>query len=158
MHTNRPENASPADVRFLEDFQVGDCAESPPYTVTGQEVIQFAQAWDPQPFHVDEAFAAQTMFGGLIACSAHIFAVFCKLSNQIEPRSAALAGLGFDEVRIPKPVRAGDTLRLFSRCLTVRRSASKPDRGIVASQVELKNQNGEVVFSTIAKALVQARS
>ena len=158
MHENRSGSDGQAALRFFEDFRVGEGSDSPPYIVSALEIREFAQVWDPQPFHVDEAFAAQTMFGGLIACSAHIFALFCKLSNQIEPRSAALAGLGFDAVRIPRPLRAGDTVQLFSRCLEARRSATKPDRGIVTSQVELRNQHGEVVFSTIAKFLVAART
>ena len=145
-------------LRYFEDFAIGDLCESPSYVVSKQEVMQFAGEWDPQPFHIDEEFARQTMFGGVIACSAHIFAIFCKLSNQIEPRSAALAGLGFDEVRIPRPLRAGDTVRLTGRCIEARRSNTKPGCGIVASQVELTNQNGEIVFSTISRFMIQTRS
>jgi acyl dehydratase len=143
---------------FLEDFAVGRSFSSPPYHVSKEEVVSFARVWDPQLFHVDEDAAAASIYGGIIACSAHIFSIFTRLSSQAEPRSAALGALGFDEMRIPRPLRAGDTVRLTTECIEMRRSRSKPDRGIISSRVRLENQRGEVVFSAITTFMIRART
>ena len=143
---------------FLEDFAVGRGFSSPPYHVSKEEVVSFARVWDPQPFHVDEGAAAASLYGGIIACSAHIFSIFTRLSSHAEPRSAALGALGFDEMRIPSPLRAGDTVRLTTECIEMRRSRSKPDRGIISSRVRLENQRGEVVFSAITTFMIRART
>lgn len=143
---------------FLEDFSVGMTFDvPPPYRVTREEIVSFARDWDPQPFHIDDAAAAESIYGEVIACSAHIFAIFTRLSSWIEPRSAAIGALGFEDIRIPHPVRAGDCLRLFCQCIVARRSKSNPARGIISSRVHMKNQREEVVFSGISTFLIQAR-
>ncbi len=143
--------------RFLEDFEVGHASRSPAYYVSRDEVIAFATAWDPQPFHIDDAAASASVFGVLTACSAHVFALFTKLANTLPHKTAALAGLGFDELRLPRPVRAGDTIHLTTRVIAIRRSRSKPDRGVVQSHGTLVNQDGDVVFSANSTFLVRAR-
>ena len=145
------------EMLFLEDYQVGKVSRTGEMHVSADEIVQFACQWDPQPFHVDVEAARQSMHGGLIACSAHVFAVFTKLANTIEPQSAALAALGFDELRMVKPLRAGDRVSLSSECVEVRRSRSKPDRGIVRSMIKLTNHTGETVFTVISSFLVRAR-
>jgi acyl dehydratase len=142
---------------FLEDYEVGRAFRSADYLVSRQEIIEFATAWDPQPFHIDDAAARQSMFGGVIACSAHIFAIFCKLSSTLDPPTAALGGLGFDELRMHRPLRPDDTVHLVGTCQSVRRSQSRPDRGIVRSGVELLNARGEILFSCTSTFLVQSR-
>jgi acyl dehydratase len=143
---------------FLEDFEVGHASRSDAYYVSRDEVIAFATAWDPQPFHLDDAAASASIFGVMTACSAHVFALFTKLANTLPHKTAALAGLGFDELRLPRPVRAGDTVQLATRVLEVRRSRSKPDRGVVQSEGTLVNQDGDVVFSAKSTFLVRART
>ncbi len=143
---------------FLEDYEAGQQLQIGGYHVPKEEVIAFATHWDPQPFHIDEEAAEATFYGGLTACSAHIFAIFCRLSNRLEKRAAALAALGFDEFRIPNPLRVGDTVRLLSECTAVRRSKTKPDRGIINFSVRLLNQNDEVVFSIKSTVMVRSRA
>ena len=101
---------------YFEDFEVGQKHPSHCYTVSKEEIIQFAKRWDPQPFHVDEAAAKASLFGGLTACSAHVFSIFCHMSQNWESGRVqqALASFGFDEMRMHKPVYAGDTLRHVS--------------------------------------------
>ena len=76
----------------------------------------------------------------------------------MEPKAAALAGLGFDELRVLQPVRPGDRLRMWSQVLKVRRSTSKPDRGTVHSTVHLLNQDDAVVFTLTSTFMVASRT
>jgi len=144
---------------YFEDFRVGDSHDTVSYTVGKDEIIAYASKWDPQPWHVDEDAAAASMFGGLTACSAHIFAIFCLVSPQWRNGAVQqpLASLGFDELRMLKPVYAGDTLTCISTVEVARASSSKADRGIVASRCVLHNQHGEPVFSLLASFLIARR-
>lgn len=143
---------------YLEDFIVGNTQKSPSYTIPKHESIEFAKHWDPQPFHIDEAAAEQT-HGKLTACSAYIFSVFCKVSNGLNENANvhAIAGLGFDELRILQPLFVEDTVHVKSEVRENRRSKSKPDRGIVTSLNKMYNQDGELVFSIISTAMILAR-
>ena len=112
---------------FFDDHIVGAEHAAGSYTVTAQEIIEFALKWDPQPWHTDEAVARASHFGGLTACSAHIFSIFCITSQRWQSGvvQQAIAGLGFDEMRMHSPVYAGDTLRCISIIDTARVSRSK---------------------------------
>ncbi len=146
------------EILFLEDLEVGLRMQAGDYRVSKEEVVSFASIWDPQPFHIDEEAARASVYGGLTACSAHIFAVFSKVSNMLPRRAAAIGALGFDELRIPQPLRAGDTVRVVSECIEVRRSARKPDRGIVTFHAQLLNQSDTVVFSAKSTVMVKSRA
>ena len=129
------------------------------YEAGSKEIIEFASTWDPQPFHIDEEAAKASVFGGLTACSAHIFSIFCITSQRWQSGvvQQAVAGLGFDEMRMHKPVFAGDTLNCISRVDSLRASRSRPDCGIVSFLTRLENQQGEIVFS-IKAASLQSRA
>ena len=141
---------------YFDDLVVGAKHPAASYTVTAQAIIEFAQAWDPQPWHIDEVFASASIFGGLTACSAHIFSIFCITSQRWQSGvvQQVIAGLGFDEMRMHRPVYAGDTLRSLSIVEAARLSKSKPDRGIVTYNTQLLNQNDELVFSIKASKLM----
>ncbi|WP_156434768.1 MaoC/PaaZ C-terminal domain-containing protein [Bradyrhizobium lablabi] len=85
---------------YFEDIEVGDSRNF----VSKAEIIQFAKQYDPRPFHVDEEAAARSVFAGLSASAAHTFAIFISLSNKYQPPFRALAGLGYDELRLPNNV------------------------------------------------------
>lgn len=144
---------------YLEDHIEGASIECGSYDVTAEEVIAFATQWDPQPWHVDEEAAKASFFGSLTACSAHIFAIYSIISPQWQNGAVqqAIASLGFDEMRMHKPVYAGDRLRCVTLVDTVRHSRSKPDRGIVVYATELRNQRDEVVFSIKCSTLMAKR-
>lgn len=144
---------------YFENYRVGDQYKANAYTVGKEEIIDFAKKWDPQPFHVDEDAAKASIFGGLTACSAHIFAIYCATSQrwEIDVEQQVLASLGFDEVRMHQPVFAGDSLYCLNKVEMVRESKSKPDRGIVATRCELINQRDEVVFSILSTYLMKRR-
>lgn len=128
------------------------------YQVTREEIIEFARRWDPRPFHLSDSAAAASVFGELVACTAHIFSILSWFGTHGSNRVAALAALGFDELRIHSPVRPGDILSCSSKWLDKRESKSKPDRGICRTQLMLSNQDGKVVFSIISTVLVAKRS
>jgi len=142
---------------YLEDYEVGLSYESNPYTVSKEEIIDFAKQWDPQPFHIDEEAAKESIYGGLIAATAHMLALSCKLSNQLERKPAAIAGLGLDELRIHRPLRAGDTIRFVAQCTSVRRSETKPNLGIVHVSSKFINQDKEIVFTVRGGMMIKAR-
>lgn len=141
---------------YFDDCVIGAEHAAAAHTLTAKEIIDFAKMWDPQPWHIDEAVAKASIFGGLTACSAHIFSIFCITSQRWQSGvvQQAIAGLGFDEMRMHKPVYAGDTLRCVSIVGAARASQSKPDRGIVTYHTQLLNQNNEVVFSIKASTLM----
>ncbi len=143
---------------YLEDLTIGEKLQSSSYVVPRQESIEFARHWDPQPFHIDEE-AARQVYGNLTACSAYIFATFCKLGNSLYEDGVvqAVAGLGFDEMRMHKPMFVDDTVYVVSEFTDIRRSNSKPDRGIVRAINRMYNQNDELIFSVYSTAMILAR-
>jgi acyl dehydratase len=145
-------------MRYLEDHYVGHVVTSGEAEVTKEEIVDFARRWDPQPFHVDEEAARASIYGGITACTAHIFAIVCRLDAGMETKLAGLAGLGFDEMRVHQPLHAGDVVYITSECMDVRRSKTKPDRGIVKIYTKLFNQRNELIFSLVATTLVASRS
>jgi acyl dehydratase len=143
---------------YLDDFNVGDEFASPGITITDAQIIEFALKFDPQPFHVDVTAATAGPFGGLIASGFHTAALSFRLFWQTGVLGdASLGSPGFDELRWLKPVRPGDTLRVVAKVLEVRRSSSKPDRGVVKMGYTTSNQHGDAVMTLVAIQLVKAR-
>jgi acyl dehydratase len=142
--------------RYFEDYIPGAVVDCGTVHVTEQDIIAFAKEYDPQPFHVDPSFP---LFGGVIASGWHTISMVMRLlvDNYVDPESS-LGAAGVDEVRWPRPVRPGDTLRVRSTILDARRSASKPDRGIVRTRIEAFNEAGEQVLSMTAINFIRARN
>src|SRR6185369_12297534 len=138
---------------FFEEAEVGGSRAAGPYVVSKDEIIEFARKYDPQPFYVDEEAAARSMFAGLTASGAHTFAIVISLLSKTEPSLRVLAGLGWDELRLPVPVRPGDQLDLEVVVLEKRESKSSPDRGIVRNQMRLRNQKRETVLQCVNTVL-----
>ena len=147
------------DAIYFEEIEVGKTTViSTSFEVTKDEIIEFARRWDPRPFHIDEAAAAASVFGGFVACSAHVFSILSWFAARPERRIASLSALGFDEVRLHQAVRPGDKLTCTFTCLGKRESASNPDRGIVRHRGILSNQDGMEVFSVTVATLVAKRA
>jgi acyl dehydratase len=142
---------------YFEDLEVGDTRKAGPYFVSKDEIIQFAKQFDPRPFHIDEEAAGRSVFGGLSASAGHTFAIFIFLTGKYQPPFRALAGLGYDELRLPNAVRPGDNLYLESTTLEKRESKSRPDRGIVRGQSLLRNEKGDTVLQCVSSVLVERR-
>jgi acyl dehydratase len=144
--------------RYLEDYVPGTTSTHGPIRVSEAEVVEFGRRFDPQPFHVDPEAAGAGPFGGLIASGWHTCALMMRLlaEDYLSPASS-LGSPGVDELRWILPVRPGDELTLHATVEDVRASRSKPDRGIVRTQVELVNQGGDAVLRLRATNLVRAR-
>lgn len=133
---------------YWEDFHVGDVAPMGETLVDKDEVIRFASAYDPQPFHIDEAAARESMYGGLIASGWHTVSMVMRMMvDSYLSKSASLGSPGVDQVRWLKPVRPGDRIRAQRHVLETRASNSRPDMGVVKTRWEVFNQHGELVMT-----------
>ncbi len=146
----------PAD-RCFEDFEVGATYACGSVTVTEDDIVRFAQVFDPQAMHVDRAIAGDGPFGGLIASGWHTVAMTMRLLVDAFLPHNGLPAPGVDELRWLLPVRPGDTLTLRATVTEARRSRSKPDRGLVHTFLEVLNQNNEVVMTMRPINLVRVR-
>jgi len=128
-------------------------------TVTESQILDFALAFDPQPFHLDAEAAKGTIFGGLIASGFHTMALTFRLFAQTRALVAcSLGSPGVDELRWLRPVRPGDTLRATVQVVEQRPSASKPDRGIVRLHWTAVNQRSEPVLTMVSMQLLKRRA
>lgn len=143
---------------YFEDFTPHREFRTDGVTVTEAQILDFALAFDPQPFHLDVEAAKQTIFGGLIASGFHTLALTFRLFAQTRALAAcSLGSPGADELRWLRPVRPGDTLRAIVRVVEQRPSASKADRGIVRLHWTTVNQAGEPVLTMTSMQLVRRR-
>lgn len=142
---------------YFEELQIGSRSTAGPYLVSKEGIIRFAKEYDPIPRHVDEEVAARSTFGGLTASGSHTFAIYILLTGQLQPHFQVLMGLGWDEVKLPNPVRPGDELDLEMTILEIRGSKSKPDRGIVRNRNILRNQKRETALECISNIFVERR-
>jgi acyl dehydratase len=144
-------------IRYFEDYEIGEQNATGDHLVTAEEIIDFAGRWDPQPFHTDERKAEQSVFRGLTASGAHTFAISVLLRHQFTPKPAVIAGLGYDELRFPNPVRPGDRLFFRSECVEKRESRSKSDRGVIVFRAEVLNQDSQPVATMKSTVMVARR-
>lgn len=143
---------------YLEDFKPGDRFVSPGVTVTESMIIDFALAYDPQPFHLDYRAAGASHFGGLIASGFQTLALGFRVFIQLGLFSACGMGSpGLDELRWLRPVRPGDTIRSEVEVVEVRPSRSKPDRGMLVMAFKMCNQRDEEVLSMRTLQLTRRR-
>jgi acyl dehydratase len=144
---------------YLEDFFVGQTFSSGRLKVEREEIIKFGTQFDPQPYHVDDEAARDTVFRGLAASGWHTAAMTMRLlvDGEFKP-AGGIIGVGFDELSWPRPVRPGDELHTRSEVLEVRPSKSRPDRGLIRVRTTTLNQNDEIVQVYTGNLLVPRRS
>lgn len=144
--------------RYLEDFTPGQTFESATVEVEAGRMKDFAREFDPQPFHVDEEAAASSFFGGLVASGWYTAALMMKLLvgsglNVV----GGLIGAGVEELKWPRPVRPGDTLRLHITVEEVRPSQSRPDRGVILLRTTTLNQDDQPALSALIRVIAPRR-
>ena len=145
-------------MRYLEDFEVGQKFGSRRLTVAADRIKSFAEEFDPQPFHLNDAAARASIFRGLAASGWHTAAMTMRLLVESEVRPAGgIVGAGFDEFRWPRPVRPGDELRIEAEVLEVRPSKSRPEQGLIKLRTTTLNQNGEPVQISVGNLVVPRR-
>lgn len=148
----------PVNSRYFEDYVEGTTHEFGPITVTEEEILSFAEQYDPQPMHTDPEAAKDSIFGGLIASGWHTAALTMRiLVEEYLSYVASLGSPGVDELRWIYPVRPGDELSVRVTVVETRQSRSKPDRGIVRSFIKVFNQNQELVMDMKATNFMRCR-
>lgn len=147
-------------MRYFEDIEVGSTASFGAYAVTREEVIAFAQKYDPQPFHLSDEAAAATHFKRLAASGWHTASMTMAMLVdylKVDPQ-AGLGSPGIDELRWLKPVYPGDTLRCETEILETRVSASRPEMGIYKSRMSVFNQDDVKVMTFVSNVMIATRT
>jgi len=145
-------------MRTYEDFTEGLDIDLGPYPVTRDEVIEFAREFDPQPFHLDEEAAKDTLLGGLSASGWHSCAMMMRMmADAYILDSSSQGSPGVDYVRWKRPVRPGDVLHGTARVVSRRLSSKRPILGILKITTDLRNQTGETVLESAYTLLVLTR-
>jgi len=144
-------------MRYYDDLEVGSGWLVGTYVPSTAEAIDLARRWEPQPYHVDERAAAESVYGGLTLCSLHLFAIctllFLKQANPV----AVTAMLGKDELKLPKAARPDEEIRYHTECVDKRPSRSRPGSGIVVVRDTLADPSGETVLTQRVTLMVAAR-
>jgi acyl dehydratase len=134
--------------RYWEDFQPGQVTEHGPRRVTREEIIAFAAEFDPQPMHLDESAAADSMLGGLAASGWHTCCIAMRMvSDGVLDGTTFMGAPGVEEVRWLAPLRPGEQVRLRLTVLETRASRSRPDMGFVKFGFELLDSGGRPVMT-----------
>jgi acyl dehydratase len=142
---------------YLEDLEVGRRFSHGSHAMDAEQIIAFASAFDPQPFHLDDEAARSTVFGGLAASGWHTMAVTMRLIvGDGAPFAGGVIGVGA-ELSWPRPTRADDILSVESEVVEITPSRSKPDRGMVLLRSETRNQRGDILQILTAKLVVPRR-
>ena len=156
-------------MRFFEDMSVGERTDLGSHTFTAEEIKAFAQKFDPQRFHVDEAAAAASHFGRLCASGWHTAAVYMRLFVDFERREADAARArgetpardgpspGIRDLRWLKPVYAGDTISFAREVKELRETTRQPGWGLMVAYNTGTNQHGELVFSFVGAKFAERR-
>ena len=142
----------------LDDLTVGQRFVSGTHALDAEQIQAFARTFDPQPFHLDEAAARETLFGSLVASGWHTAAVTMRLQVESGPPFAGgIIGAG-GEINWPRPTRPGDVLRVESEVMEIAPSRSRPDRGTIVLRSETKNQRDEVVQVLVVRLVLPRRA
>jgi acyl dehydratase len=143
---------------FLEDFTPGQIFRSERFVMTIEAIKAFAREYDPQPFHLDEEAARDSLFEGLAASGWHTAAVTMKLltTSPFRPAGGHVGGR-LEELRWPLPTRPGDELRVESEILEVRASESRHGYGWLRVRTTTFNQADEIVQTYVGNVIVRAR-
>lgn len=142
---------------YFDDFTVGDTFVGDTVEVTAADIKRFAAEFDPQPFHLDDEAARDTIFGGLAASGWHTAAITMRLLVASGPKLAnGILGAGAD-IEWKQPTRAGDVLRVESEVVELTPSRSRPQYGMLTLRTSTVNQRGEVVQILTARLMVARR-
>lgn len=143
--------------RYFDDLRAGEKFTSDAFEVPATAIIEFAEKFDPQKFHLNPKEAERSIFKGLVASGWHTAAITMRLFVHTLNFAEGAIGLGVDELRWPNAVRPNDQLRVETEIVDLRESKSKPNHGIVRLRNLTTNQDGEIVQTMFASALVPKR-
>ena len=145
-------------MKYFEDFPPGTLIDCGSRMVSKEEIIRFAREFDPQPFHIDEAAAAKTHFGGVVASGWHSGSLAMRMVvDNVMQDSSCMGSPGMDRMRWLKPLRADTRIHVKFRVLEAEPSKSRPDRGRLKVVFELYDDKGELLMDCIANVLFGCR-
>ena len=144
---------------YFEDLHPGMMFNSSrSYKVTAEEIMEFGERYDPQPFHIDLAAGESSFFKGLAASGWLTAAIVMRLRVESIHIAGGMLGAGVEEMRWMAPVRPGDSLRTEAEILSVRHSRSRPEYGVVRSRTTVYNQRNELVMRSVVTFLAPLRN
>lgn len=147
-----------ADDNYFEDLRVGSVRELGSYTVTKAEILEFGERWDPQPFHVGEEAAKNSIFDDLVASGLHTLCICHRVTADAFYLDTAILGSpGIVDITFAEPVYPGDTLSIRMEVDKKRALESRPTRGLVHLAFTVSNQDDETVMTSTVKTLVGRR-
>ncbi|GGC22709.1 acyl dehydratase [Novosphingobium marinum] len=137
--------------RTFEDLEVGEFRKSSPRTVTQDEIVEFARSYDPQWFHADPESAKESVFGEVVASGIHVLAMWRQMDHEINWDIDHVCGIGWDELRLKRAVRAGDVIHVTSEIVELNPSKSRDDRGTALTRYAVVLEDGTecVTFTSI---------
>jgi acyl dehydratase len=149
----------PVTASYLEDFAVGQTFGSGRLRIDEEQIRRFAREFDPQPFHLNDEAARDTIFRGLAASGWHTAALTMRLlvEGDLKP-AGGIIGAAIDELRWPRPVRPDDELRVESEVLEVRPSKSRPEQGMIKVRSTTLNEGGQAVQIFVGNLVVPRKS
>jgi acyl dehydratase len=145
-------------LRYFEDFAAGEVISLPGRQVTRAEIIAFATEYDPQPFHLDEDAARDSLLGGLAASGWHSCCLLMRMiSDGLLAETRFMGAPGIEEVRWLAPLRPGDTISVRATVLEIRASRSRPELGFVKFLFEMCNARGDVLTALTVSPMFERR-
>jgi len=144
--------------RTFEDLSLGEARRSQSRTITQDEIISFAKLYDPQWFHADAELAKASVFGGVVASGIHVLALWRQMDHDINSDIDFVCGVGFDDMRLKKALRPGDTIHVTSEIIDLKPSSSGKQRGTARTLYKVINQHDEELASFISINLVYTRA
>jgi acyl dehydratase len=146
------------DELYFEDFQLGQkFASNGSVKVSATEITEFAEKYDPQPFHLDEAAGKSTFFKGLAASGWLTAAIVMRMRVETIKVHGGMIGAGVEEIRWTEPVRPGDVLRTETEVVALRESRKRPELGLVTIFTQTFNQREQIVMKSTVKFLAPKR-
>ena len=142
---------------FLEDIQIGPKHVSSKYHLTKEEIVSFAQRWDPLPIHLNEEAAKAAGLSSVSAPGSLLLAVKQKLISEFGFHDTVVGSFGFENVSFIRPAIAGDWLRAELAWIDARASTSRPGHGVAKHLTHLLNDRGEQVLSLLDTVLIRRR-
>lgn len=143
--------------RFFGQWKVGDrIVHEIRRTVTETDNLLInTLTHNPQPLHLDAEYAAATEFGRIVVNGLFTLALMVGISVNDTTLGTLVANLGYDQVKMPKPVFIGDTLRVETEVVETRGSKSRPDAGIVTFRLRAFNQRDELVCEALRSVMMK---
>jgi acyl dehydratase len=142
----------------FEDFPPGHFGSFGPRRVTREEILAFAAEFDPQPMHLDEEAASQSLLNGLAGSGWHLCSIMMRMMfDGFIGRTASLGSPGVNELRWLAPFRPGDDLMLDVEIADARVSRSRPSTGIVTFKCVMRNAAGQLLCEMISPIIIERR-